>query len=280
MSLMVRCPKCGETKEHPETVIGKTLVCPGCDQRYYVAKQPARGNYAVVKAITGSGRAGLPIELRGAPMSLLAVLSLVLGLVGFATFGVGGLVGLVLGILGLRKTAGGMKRGRGLAIAGMVIGALSIVGWGVVYVAGDAIWSAFTKPDAVTQQTFVALDAALDRYQDDWGKFPWIETTPDGLMGAVDESPKKNLRPAKGTPDDAAALLYAALNCRLKRGPYATGARLMSIGREANGVHYRLYCDGWGRPIHYDVPEHGKKKPLLTSEGPDLGDQGDQLTND
>jgi hypothetical protein len=280
MALMVRCPKCGETKEHPETVIGQTLQCPGCDQRYYVAKQPARGNYAVVKPITGSGKAGLPIELRGSPTCITAVLSLILGLVGFATFGLGGLVGLVLGILSLRKTAGGMMKGRAAALAGIATGVLSIVAWVVVFVAGDAIWEAFTKPDAVTRQTFVALDDALKRYQDDWGKFPWIETTPDGLMGAVDETPKKSLRPAKGTPDDAAALLYAALNCRIKRGPYIAGGRLMTLEKEANGVRYRVFCDGWSHPIHYDVPGHGMKKPLLTSDGPDPDAPDGQLTNE
>lgn len=280
MALMVRCPKCGETKEHPETVIGQTLQCPGCDQRYYVAKQPARGNYAVVKPITGSGKAGLPIELRGSPTCITAVLSLILGLVGFATFGLGGLVGLVLGILSLRKTAGGMMKGRAAALAGIATGVLSIVAWVVVFVAGDAIWEAFTKPDAVTRQTFVALDDALKRYQDDWGKFPWTETTPDGLMGAVDETPKKSLRPAKGTPDDAAALLYAALNCRIKRGPYIAGGRLMTLEKEANGVRYRVFCDGWSHPIHYDVPGHGMKKPLLTSDGPDPDAPDGQLTNE
>jgi hypothetical protein len=280
MALMVRCPKCGETKEHPETVIGKTLLCPGCDQRYYVARQPDHGNYAVVKPILGKGEAGLPPELRGPPTSITAVLSLILGLAGFVTLGVGGLVGLVLGILGLGKTGEGMMKGRPLAIAGIVTGVLSIVGWLVVFLAGDAIWDAFTKPDVTTQRTFAALDAALDRYHDDWGKFPWTETTPDGLMGAVDETPKKSLRPAKGAPDDAEALLYAALNCRLKRGPYVTGANLLTLEKEFKGVRYRVYCDGWGRPLNYDVPESGMKKPLLTSDGPDPDDPDGQMTNE
>jgi hypothetical protein len=276
----VRCPKCGETKEHPETVIGQTLQCPGCDLRYYVAKQPARGNYAVVKPITGSGRASLPPELRGPPMCITAVLSLILGLVGFVTFGLGGLAGLALGILSLRKTADGMMKGRPLAIAGIATGALSVVAWVAVLVAGKAIWEAFTKPDGATRQTFAALDAAMARYQNDYGKFPWIEDTPDGLMGAVNDTPKKSLRPAKGNPDDAEAVLYAALNCTLKRGPYIRGGHLMSIEREAGGVRYRVFCDGWGRPIHYDVPNPGTKKPLLESDGGDPDDPGDNLTNE
>ena len=280
MALLVRCPKCGETKEHPETILGRVIQCPGCDQRYLVAKPPERGNYAVVKAVSGSGKGGLPPELRGPPMCITAVLSLLLGLVGFVTFGLGGLAGLVLGILGLRKTADGMKRGRPLAVAGIATGALSVVAWVVVLVAGNAIWEAFTKPDEVTRQTFAALDVALGRYRDDYGKFPWIEDTPDGLMGAVNDTPKESLRPAKGNPDDAEAVLYAALNCTLKRGPYIRGGHLMSIEREAGGVRYRVFCDGWGRPIHYDVPNPGTKKPLLESDGGDPDDPSENLTNE
>jgi len=280
MALLVRCPKCGETKEHPETILGQVLQCEGCDQRFLVAKVPSRGNYAIVRPILGSGKASLPPELRGPPTCITAVLSLILGLAGFVTLGVGGLLGLVLGLLSIKKTGEGMMKGRGLAVAGMVIGALSIAAWAVVGIAGDAIWSAFTKPDAVTRQTLAALDAALDRYHDDWGKFPWIETTPDGLMGAVNDDPKKGVRPMKGKPDDPEALLYAALNMRQKHGPYVAGRALMSIEKEANGVRYRLYCDGWGRPLNYDVPEQGKKKPLLESGGENPDDTSGHLMNE
>jgi len=280
MALMVRCPKCGETKEHPETILGQVLQCSSCDQRFLVVKVPARGNYAIVKPILGSGKALLPPELRGPPTCITAALSLILGLAGFVTLGVGGLVALVLGLLSIKKTGEGMMKGRGLAVAGMVIGALSIAAWVVVGIAGDAIWDAFTKPDQVTRQTLAALDAALDRYHDDWGKFPWIDTTPDGLMGAVDDNPKKGVRPMKGKPDDAEALLYAALNMRQKHGPYVTGRALMSLEKEANGVRYRLYCDGWGRPLNYDVPESGKRKPLLESGGENPEDTSGHLTNE
>ena len=280
MALLVRCPKCGETKEHPETILGRVIQCTGCDQRYLVAKLPERGNYAIVRAVSGSDKGGLPPELRGPPMCIAAVLSLLFGLMGFVTFGLGGLVGLVLGILSIRKTGEGMMRGRPLAVAGIATGALSVVAWVAVLVAGNAIWEAFTKPDGATRQTFAALDAALGRYRDDYGKFPWIEDTPDGLMGAVNDTPKKSLRPAKGKPDDAEAVLYAALNCTLKRGPYIRGGHLMSIEREAGGVRYRVFCDGWGRPIHYDVPNPGTKKPLLESDGGDPDDPSENLTNE
>jgi len=280
MALLVRCPKCGETKEHPETIVGQILVCPGCDLKYLVAKQPQRGNYAIVKPILGSGRSSLPVELRGKPLSLAALASLVLGILAIPSLGVLGILGLPLGLLGLRRTADEVRKGRTLAVAGIVTSACGILLGLVALVAGDAIWDALTKPDEQTRQTIAALDAALSRYHDDWGKYPWTETTPDGLMGAVDETPKKGLRPAKGTADDAEALLYAALNCRLKRGPYVSGRGLMTTEKEAAGVRYRIYYDGWGRPIKYALPDPGMKKPLLQSLGDDPDDPNSIMTNE
>jgi YD repeat-containing protein len=305
MALLVRCPKCGETKEHPETIVGQVLVCPGCDLKYLVAKQPQRGNYAIVKPIVGSGRAALPPELRGKPTSLAAIASLILGILAVPALfvlglvvavapviqypsawraipmlGVPGIVGLALGLFGLRRTAGEVRKGRALAVAGIVTSVCGILLGLAALVAGDAIWDAFAKPDEQTRRTLAALDVALSRYHDDWGKYPWTETTPDGLMGAVDETPKKGLRPAKGTADDAEALLYAALNCRLKRGPYVSGRGLMTTEKEAAGVRYRIYYDGWGRPIKYALPDPGMKKPLLQSLGDDPDDPNSIMTNE
>jgi hypothetical protein len=53
----------------------------------------------------------------------LAVASLVLGVLGFCTFGLSALVGLILGIVGLSRISagGGRLRGKELAIAGIVV---------------------------------------------------------------------------------------------------------------------------------------------------------------
>ena len=59
----------------------------------------------------------------------LAIASLILGICGFCTCGLTGVVGLVLGIIGLsaiKKSAGQLK-GQGLAIAGIVVSAVSLV---------------------------------------------------------------------------------------------------------------------------------------------------------
>lgn len=58
----------------------------------------------------------------------LAIASLILGILGFCTFGLAGIAGLILGIVGLiaiNKSAGQLKGG-GLAVAGIIISAVSL----------------------------------------------------------------------------------------------------------------------------------------------------------
>ena len=64
-----------------------------------------------------------------AKTSGLAIASLVLGIAGPCTVGLGSIIGLILGIVGLVKIgrSAGAKGGRGLAIAGIVVSGLGIV---------------------------------------------------------------------------------------------------------------------------------------------------------
>ncbi len=69
-----------------------------------------------------------------APMptnSGMAIASMVLSLVGlipcFWLFQVPGLLGLIFGFVGLNQTKDGARRGRGMAIAGLVIGIILVV---------------------------------------------------------------------------------------------------------------------------------------------------------
>lgn len=57
-----------------------------------------------------------------------AVASLVLGILGCVPL-ITGILAVLLGIVGLRKTRDPMVGGRGLAIAGLVLGAISIIAW-------------------------------------------------------------------------------------------------------------------------------------------------------
>ena len=58
--------------------------------------------------------------------SALAIVSLVSSLLWMC--GVGSLVAVITGIIGIKQTGAGKKKGRGLAIAGLIIGLLGLVG--------------------------------------------------------------------------------------------------------------------------------------------------------
>jgi uncharacterized membrane protein len=59
----------------------------------------------------------------------LCIASLVLAVppVCFFTFGLGSLLGFIFGIIGLRQTRRDGSRGRGMAIAGIILGALGLI---------------------------------------------------------------------------------------------------------------------------------------------------------
>jgi formylglycine-generating enzyme required for sulfatase activity len=66
----------------------------------------------------------------------LAVGALVCGIVGLCTLGLGSLVGLILGIIALKKIgrSSGALRGRGLAIAGLIVSVCTLLVWMLVWV--------------------------------------------------------------------------------------------------------------------------------------------------
>ena len=58
-----------------------------------------------------------------------AILALVLSLVGFATCGVTAIVGVIFGHIAMGKIKRGEEDGRGMALAGVIIGYVVIAGW-------------------------------------------------------------------------------------------------------------------------------------------------------
>jgi hypothetical protein len=55
-----------------------------------------------------------------------AIAALICGLVGLVSYGLGGVLGIVFGIVGLRQIRQDGQAGRGLAIAGIVVGAVTL----------------------------------------------------------------------------------------------------------------------------------------------------------
>ena len=58
-----------------------------------------------------------------------AILALVLSIVGFATCGVTAIVGVIFGHIAMGRIKRGEEDGRGMALAGVIIGYVVIAGW-------------------------------------------------------------------------------------------------------------------------------------------------------
>jgi uncharacterized membrane protein len=82
-----------------------------------------------------------------------AITSLVLGLLFCVPF-VTGLGAVLAGLIGLSTTRKPNVSGKGLAIAGLILGLLSVVGWGVIAGLFGAAWK-LAAPDRKTAVTFV-----------------------------------------------------------------------------------------------------------------------------
>ena len=101
-------------------------------QGYGAVAYPAQGYGSTGYGSTGYGPVGYPQYGQGGPWATppppndsLAVAALITGIVSVACFFfIAGPVALGLGIAGLRRTAAAGTRGRGMAIAGIVLGSL------------------------------------------------------------------------------------------------------------------------------------------------------------
>jgi prepilin-type processing-associated H-X9-DG protein len=122
----IHCPNCGQTYQlAPEQVpqyAGQTITCTSCNRRFTV---PADGG---TFAPPSSSR--IP-ESYSAPAAAgsngLAVASLVCAILGLCVPVIPGVIAIVTGILGLKRANDPRGSGRGLAIAGISIGAVSIL---------------------------------------------------------------------------------------------------------------------------------------------------------
>lgn len=98
--------------------------------------------------------------------SAAAVASLILGILGCIPF-VTGLLAVVFGLAGLGATRNGKANGRGMAVAGLILGVVSLIGWGAVAggIGGTTWWAlAQTRPARAAARQ-LATDLAAGNVQ-------------------------------------------------------------------------------------------------------------------
>ncbi|WP_171814453.1 DUF4190 domain-containing protein [Arthrobacter dokdonensis] len=72
------------------------------------------------------GQEGTRVTARP-PLSRTAIAGLVVACVSLVVLGFLGVLGMILGVMGLREIRSGRARGRGLAVAGMAVGAVAFI---------------------------------------------------------------------------------------------------------------------------------------------------------
>lgn len=172
-----------------------SVLCPRCRKRNPVGAARCQFCGAAMAAAWGAGAAptaaGPPPPAAGGPTSGMAIASLVLGLLGLFSLGLGSLVGLILGIVGLRQIgqSDGRIQGRGLAIAGIIVSGLVLV-MGLIFIPITAaiLFPVFAQAReraraSVCMGRLKQVGLAMSMYAQDYDEhWPRKETWCDGVL--------------------------------------------------------------------------------------------------
>lgn len=154
----------------PEVV--RSLVLDGSILRSDLARYEADGEWMPLETLPGivDGIVLTP------PTSALAVWSLVLGILGILTLGIPSIAAIICGHLshGKIKRSAGLLTGKGLAIAGLVLGYIGLVLGPLLIAAGFAGGNAaIAMARRVTAMaTAAAIESAVNNFYTEYGAMP------------------------------------------------------------------------------------------------------------
>ena len=117
----VKCPSCATIVTH---AAGYDPICPNCGFRGPAPSRP--GAPAAYATPLFSSPPDTQLSAQQAPQNGLAIGALVCGITGFLV-GITAPIAVILGIIALNQRVDGS--GRGMAIAGIVLGALVTIGY-------------------------------------------------------------------------------------------------------------------------------------------------------
>ena len=121
-----RCSECKKEYEVADDFAGKRFECKNCGNVVVVSIGIDNLNGGTMQD-KNSISEPVPPEVVNTRISVMAIVSLVLGILGFCTVGLTAIIGLILGVIALISMGKQPRqlRGRGLAIAGVVVSSVS-----------------------------------------------------------------------------------------------------------------------------------------------------------
>ncbi len=223
MSIEVKCPHCRQVLEAEEDMYGMTAECPNCGGSMTVPKPAAAPPRPALQPLPR------PANHRTAPPppppsggNVLALLSLICGIIGFFTMGLTALFAVIFGHMGRAKArqgapGGGMAK-TGLTLGYVVIGLYGMIlgGYlllGVVASGGRAIDQGQANAACISQMK--SFYAGLRMYANDFDYFYPPAAGAEGLRLLIREryaKPELFVCPGSATPVAGSADAFGEAN--------------------------------------------------------------------
>jgi hypothetical protein len=166
-----RCPKCGKELLIPGVQPAPAPAPPARPQA--VARQPRPDISHLQDQTEREERRSRPRGPTGT--SIAAVVSLVLGILSFCLLFLAGIPAIIVGVLGLRAIgqSGGRLGGRGMAVAGIILGVLGVLCTVPVLGIIPAYYSVRTATTKIqSKNNLKQLAIAMHNYNDIYGRLP------------------------------------------------------------------------------------------------------------
>lgn len=193
------------------------------------------------------------------PWSLIAIVAFVASLLGF--LGVTAIVGLLMGILGIVRTAGGQRRGLGLAIAAIPVSCITgliFLGMGAVIFAGIALSKAGEQAARILRADAAGALAVVQSVGSEELRAAINEQKMGQWLAAVRErhGTFSGLVPDSIDPQETDSDTIQTVNF---------GARFTK-GQVPMGISFSLQFDGWYRLEDLSIDGLSLRRPASAVE--------------